>query len=245
MLWYKAWRETQVRFGLSAVTLAALCSGLVLFYREAAAGLEGESLSYRGFVWQVTYKGYLRDLFEIAALMLGLGGLLPERAHGTAGFTLALPVSRRRLLGTRIAVGVLEIAVLAFLPAVIIPALSPLVSQGYPWSEGWQFGVLWAAGGSLIFVLGILASLILDGEYAAPIGALMLLVLYSGLAEVPFLERYVVNIHDLMSGNGMTYFDMKTFSLTGPFPWTALVATGLMAFGLVALATTICQRRDF
>ncbi len=97
MLWYKAWRESQVRFLLSAVTIAGLCIAFVVFHREGSA-ISERPLTYLEYVWRIVYKGYLRELFVLLTLLLGIGGLLRERDYGTASFTLALPVSRLRLV---------------------------------------------------------------------------------------------------------------------------------------------------
>ena len=92
------------------------------------------------------------------ALLLGVGGLKRERDYGTSGFMLALPVSRFRLVSARAFIGIAEVALLAFLPALLIPALSPLEGQVYPWSQAFQFGLLWAAGGAFLFMFGFIAS---------------------------------------------------------------------------------------
>jgi len=91
MLWYKAWRESRVRFLASAVALAVICASFVFFHRDASGGISDEPLSYTVYVWRITYKGYLRELFMILAILLGLGGLTREGDQRTAGFTLALP----------------------------------------------------------------------------------------------------------------------------------------------------------
>ena len=152
MLWYKAWRESRTRFLLSAVTIAGLSAGFVVFHR-AAAEISDKPLTYMEYIWRIVYKGYLRELYVLLALLLGVGGLLRERDFGTAGFTLALPVSRLRA-----AVGLAQVAVLSLLPALVIPSLSPFIGQIYPWPQALQFARLWGAGGALIFMMGFLAS---------------------------------------------------------------------------------------
>jgi hypothetical protein len=245
MLWLKAWRESRVRFGLGALILAGICLGVIGFHRDAAGGLGTEWRGYPAFVWEVVYRGYLRDLFELTALLLGLGGLLAEQTAGTAEFTLALPVGRHRLLVHRTLVGLVEVAALGFIPAILLPTVSPLAGQLYPWETAWKFGVLWTAGGSLLFALGVLASAVLAGESAAPIGALFLLLGYSGLAELPGLDRWLVNVHDLMSGRRMPFFDAATFSIARPLPWTSIGMTAALAAAAVALASGLTARRDF
>jgi hypothetical protein len=236
MLWYKAWRESQTRFLLSAVMIAGLCAGFVVFHSEGA-GITGRPLTYVEYIWRIVYKGYLREFFVMLALLLGIGGLLRERDHGTAGFTLALPVSRLHLAGVRAAVGFLEVATLSLVPALVIPALSPLAGQFYPWPQAFEFSILWAAGGAFIFAIGFLASSVFAGEYTAPVAAFLALLLYSGIADLPFLEHYSLDVHDIMSGNGAR--------LIGPLPWTALAVIVLIVFCLFALAGRLTQHQDF
>jgi len=244
MLWYKAWQESQTRFLLSALTIAALCVAFVLFHSDGARIFDG-SPSYLEYIWGIVYKGYLRELFLLLILLLGVGGLLRERDFGTAGFTLALPVSRLHLVSVRAAVGLVQVAVLSFLPALVIPALSPLIGQFYPWTQALQFALLWTVGGALVFTIALLASSIFGGEYTSPVVALLGLLLYSVIGDFPFFEHYSLDIHDIMSGAGMPYFQSNGALLIGPLPWDALAVILLIVFGLVALSCGITRYRDF
>ena len=245
MLWYKAWRESRTRLLLSAVTLAVVCGGVTFFHTEAAAGIAGRPVTYMEYVWRVIYKGYLREIFLLLALLLGAGGLLRERDHGSAGFTLALPVSRGRLVAWRAAAGILEITALSFIPAVMVPLCSGIAGASYPWIQALKFGVLWMVGGTLVFSMGFLASGVLAGEYNAPVAALLALLLYSTAADVPVLEDWLPDVHDFMSGSGMPYFRAADFALAGPLPWMKITAILLMALALFAAARHIVYRQDF
>jgi ABC-2 type transport system permease protein len=244
MLWYKAWMESQARFHLGAFTIAGLCVGFVVFHRDGS-GIFDKPPTYVEYIWGIVYKGYLRELFVLLTLLLGVGGLLRERDFGTAGFTLALPVSRLHLVSVRAAVGLVQVAALSLLPALVIPALSPLMGQFYPWSQAFQFALLWTVGGALIFMIGFLASTLFGGEYTAPVVAVLGLLLYSVIADLPFFEHYSLDIHDIMSGAGMPYFQSSGALLIGPLPWNALTLILLIVFSLVALSSRITQHQDF
>ncbi len=244
MIYYKAWRESQARFLLSACTIAGLCAAFVLFYREGAP-LAERSHTYIEYIWRIVYKGYLRQLFVLLALLLGLGGLMRERDYDTAKFTLALPVSRFRFVSVRAALGLLEVAVLSFLPALVICSFSRLIGEVYPWPQALQFGVLWTVGGAFLFTIGFFASILFTGEYTAAVAAVIIMIGYSVLADLPFLEGYAVDIHDVMSGVGMPYFRLDIYQLTGPLPWRALSVFVLFACSFIALAGRITQRQDF
>ncbi len=107
MLWHKAWLESRTRLLLGVTIMTAVCAYSVYAHRSA-------------------YQGIVRNVFMVLCFLLGVGGLLRERAVGTAPFTLALPVSRVRLTATRAAVGWLELVALAFVPLLIALSLSPL-----------------------------------------------------------------------------------------------------------------------
>jgi ABC-2 type transport system permease protein len=243
MLWYKAWRESRTRFLLSAVTIAGLCVLFVLIQSDARASMDSEPPTYVGYIWRIIYKGYLRELFILLVLLLGAGGLLRERAYGSAGYTLALPISRWRIVVARAVTGLLEVVVLSVLPALVIPVLSPVVHQSYPWSQALQFSLLWSVAGALIFSLGFLFSVVFGGEYSAPVVAFVVLIAYSVIADLPFLYRF--DIHDLMSGAGTRYFRSDASLITGPLPWMPLAAILLVTLSMIAVAGRITQRQDF
>jgi ABC-2 type transport system permease protein len=243
MLWYKAWRESRARFLLSAAALAVICVCFVCFPVDANGGISDQSLTYLVYIWRVTYKGYLRELFMILAILLGLGGLMRERDHRTATFTLGLPVRRWQLLATRTAVGLVEIVLLAMLPALVLPALSRLLGQAYPTSQAWAFALLWATVGTLIFALGLLASVLFTGEFTAPVVAFLSLVGYSFLANMPAIRRYLTDIHDVMSG--VPSFKESTGLLTGPLPWATMLAVLLATATLIGIGAGVTNRQDF
>jgi ABC-type transport system involved in multi-copper enzyme maturation permease subunit len=245
MLWYKAWRESRTRFLLSAVALAVICASFVFFHRDASSGISDEPLSYPVYIWRITYKGYLRELFMVLAILLGLGGLARERDQRTAGFTLAFPVSRWRLLVTRTLLGLGQVVLLSTIPAIVLPLLSPLIGQAYPSAQAWAFAILWATVGSLIFAMALLASVLFAGEFTAPVAAILGLTAYSFLADVRPLEPYLTDIHDVMSGIDMPYFAERTGILTGPPPWATVFTLLLAAAALIVIGARITNRQDF
>jgi ABC-type transport system involved in multi-copper enzyme maturation permease subunit len=232
MLFYKAWLETRTRFLLSVAALAGLSAIFVLMNQGVRESITSEAVTYPDYIWKAIFKGHLRDIFVLLALLLGMGGLERERSYGTAGFTLTLPIARWRLTAVRGLAGMMETALLAFLPAVIVPLLSPLAGQTYPWFTALRFGMLWTIGGVLIFAMGFLASIFFAGEYSAPIAAIGFLFAYSVLADVPGVERYVVDIHDIMNG-------------TGPHGFSTLASLSLVAFSMIAVGGYVTMRRDY
>jgi len=181
MLAYKAWCESRVRFLVSAAALAWFC-GLFVIFRPGVR--DASELSYVEFIAGKIYGGGIRQLFVIFVLVLGLGGLLQERARGSAGFTLSLPVTRTRLLAVRAGVGLAEMAALALMPALILAVLSPMVHETCPPSVLMQ-SAQWAANGAALFALAFLLSTVLAGPYTALAASMALLFAYALFIRLP------------------------------------------------------------
>ncbi len=245
MLWYKTWRETRTRLMIGAAALGWVCLVIVLTQKGNRAHAE-PPLSYAAYIWKAVYKGYVRDLFMIIVIVLGGGGLLQERAHGTAGFTLALPVSRTRLMMVRAAVGLAEVALLALVPAIAICAFSPMMGEHYPLAQALQFSVLWAAGGAVMLGASVLLSTVMAGEYSGWIACFLSMMFYSAAVNVTALQQFPgLNFFKIMSGAEMPYFSSASHLLTGPLPWLPLLVMMVIAMGFVAMASRFTQKRDY
>jgi len=148
MLWYKAWLETRWRFLIGLALLICSAAAIVITYPKVVKLLplvpslevSGEigrriresaelSREYRGYVWSQWFRQNMAQSWTIFAVLLGTGGLLSQAAGGGALFTLSLPVSRKRLAGIRAATGLGELLLLAFVPSILLPLLSPAIGQ--------------------------------------------------------------------------------------------------------------------
>lgn len=179
-------------------------------------------------------------------IFLGLGGLQRERANRTAGFTLGLPVSRLRVVGTQIAVGTIELAVLAALPAILIPSLSAASHRSYPFPVALHFSVLWFFGGLVIFAASFLLSVAIPGEYTAPVVCYLALVLHTFVAAWHPLAVYRLNLMWIM-GEFQTMRWNTAHSLLQPPPlsWPRMSAMALFAFLLFSAAIRVTDKQDF
>jgi ABC-2 type transport system permease protein len=181
MLAYKAWCESRVRFLVSAAALAWFCSLFVIFRPGVH---DASQMAYAEFVADKIYGDGIMQMFMIFVLVLGMGGLLQERARGSVGFTLSLPVTRTRLIAMRAGVGLAETAALALMPALILLIVSPTVHETCPPSV-LALSAQWAADGAALFALAFLLSTILAGPYAALIASLALLFAYALFVRLP------------------------------------------------------------
>jgi len=237
MLWFKAWRESRARFVLSAGVIAGLCLVLLLFQAELRRrAIANPPMAYASYVYSRVYAGVIRVIFLVLAIVLGLGGLHRERAHGTLGFTLALPVSRVRHLLVRAAVGTVELGALAALPMILVPVCSTLAGEHYAWAQAIEFG-------TLVFAAGLLVSVAVRNDYAALAVAIVLLRLVPSLiARAPWIDDLPLQFNDLMSGRGTSYFDPRTDLLVGDVPWLVIVGVGCAAAALIAVAAVLAAR---
>ncbi len=232
MLLYKAWLESRTRFLLGCLAMAGLSIVFVFFNHDVRSVVSDHDVPYAEYIWRGIFKGQLREIYVVLALLLGMGGLDRERAHGTVGYTLALPVSRLRLIAARGFTGVIETTTLSFLPATLVPVLSPWVQEVYPWGQALRFGVLWSVGGALIFTMGFLASVLFSGEYSAAVAAMIFLFAYSFATDLPGMERYILDIHDTMNGSG-------------PHGFGTLTMISLTAVTMIGLAGFITTKKDY
>lgn len=244
MLWYKTWCETRVRFALSVAALLGICAAIVLL--RAMSYDAAQPVTFVSYIWSAVYKDYLRNLFTILVIVLAGGTLLQERAAGTVGFTLSLPVSRARLMRVRAAVGLAEVVALAAVPAIALPVLARAVGESYPAAQSIQFGVLWAIGGAVVFSASLLCATLIANEYGSWAVAFTALMLYEALFNLSALQRLRgFDVLRFQSGTGMPYFDDGRHVLQGPFPVMTAVVMCAVTWMLVRTAQRIVSRREF
>jgi ABC-2 type transport system permease protein len=237
MLWYKAWHETRARFLISLCGMTALGSWYA--YNEA------QDVPFARTVWyyHVLHTGhaFLAAMWAAAVLILMMGGLLRERAVGTASFTLALPVSRMNLMRARILVGLLESSALAVVPWTAMFLASNTFGLPTAVSQAWFHVLLLAGGGVVFFAVALLVSSLVEGEYTAPAVSFGILFVDVIASDKKAFRGY--NPWNFMLGT--EYFDRRSELLVGPTPWAHVLANVLVAALLTAIAIRSIQRKDF
>jgi len=242
MLFYKAWRESQTRFLVGALTLAGYCVFMVLNRSgtESAFSERVVGHSYGEYIDSIIFSGFGKWVFVLPVIFLGLGGLLRERAHHTAAFTLALPVSRAQFIGSQIAVGLAELGLLAVLPALLIQPLSALAHQSYPMVEALRYSLLRFVCGAFIFAITFFLSVVLRGTYTAPMACYVALLVLAQVAAWGPLRPYGLSPLRTMDGR----WDWVSSTINDPLPWMDLSIIMLLALALFAAATKITQRQN-
>ena len=236
MLWYKAWLETRSRFLTSLATLTIFCA---VFVHHAQGLLRPEWTTDFNRLLFVTQQ-FVVIMWILAVVLLGMGGIVREKALGTSSLTLSLPVSRAHLLGIRVGMGVLETITLGVVPWATIFLVSSLGRMPILITQVEFYVLLLVGGGSVYFAMSILVSSLVEGEYTAPAVAFGLALLAAMLFDA-WLRPY--NVWRLVTGD--YYVDRKTHLLSGHFPWFGTLAC-MCAAGLMFLVSIkVIQRREF
>jgi len=252
MLWHKSWLDTRWRFliGLALLTMSAF--GIVLFHPDLmqlvplASTVQGNGAfgrqiregaelmrDYRGYIWSQWFQQTPTQLGTLFATLLGTGGLVSQPFGGGELFMLSLPASRNRLLGVRAATGLAEWLVLAVVPSLFIPLLSPAVDQTYSVGSALVHGVCLFAAGALFFSMALLLSTIFDDVWRP-----LLIVLCAAFVSA-ILGQVARGLSPFTLMSGEVYFR------TGSVPWSGLITASAASAAMVYAASVSLARRDF
>jgi ABC-2 type transport system permease protein len=239
VLWYKAWLETRARFLTLLATVTAVCG---FFIYHALGGLDPGWKLERDFDRLLLVdQQILVFLWIFGVVLLGMGGIVREKAIGTSSFTLALPVSRARLVGVRVGLGIIEAVALGVVPWTAVFIVSSLAGMPILITQVGLYLLLLVGGGLVYFAAAVLVSSLVSGEYTAPSVAFGAILLPTILGD-PYLPL-CLNNRRLVTGAFSV--DTITFHLSGHLPWLGILAS-LSAAGLLLWASImVVQRREF
>ena len=255
MLWYKDWLETRWRFVIGAALLMLSAAGSVFAYPRVmelmplvpttnVTGMLGQrikeaaelSRSYRGYVWSQWFRQNAPQMLTLFAVLLGTGGLVSQGSGGGALFTLSLPATRNRLLRVRAAIGLSELLVLAIVPSLLLPIISPAVGQSYGIGDALVHGACLFVAATVFFSVAFLLSTVFNDVWRPALIACCVaavLALYDPF--FPNLPRY--SLFRLMHG--------EVYFRTGGLPWLELLAATALSLALLYVAMKNIERQDF
>lgn len=241
----KAWQESRGRFFSALVLLESLVVYAVLtspgFLARYNTRFPDKPLHYSAYIWSGLFHYALQGLWILAAFVIALGGLAREKATGVALFTLALPVRRLDLFLVRASVAWIESIALGLASAILIPALSALVGESYPFLQALAFGAWMSATGLVILTFGLLLSEVFEGEFTAPVVGLCTLTATFLGYRGHTLRGW--NVFDVMSASAS--INPQTQLLTGALPWLGLALCLLISSILLFMGSTVIGARDF
>jgi len=257
MLWHKAWLETRWRFISAILILTIMAGGNVygwLATRALLPQLNTTTISpaaeatglgsaireaidlnktFRGYIWYQAFRQNLTQMGVLFAVVLGCGGLVTESTKGSALFTLALPITRRRLLGTRAGVGLAQCFAIAIVPSLVIPILSPAVGERFGLVDALAHGLCIFFVGAVFFSLASFLST-LFGDIWRP-----MLIAIGIACALAFASLVIPQLRIFSVMSGETYFR------TGSLPWAGLLTSAVIATALLYSAAETLERRDF
>ena len=236
MLWYRAWLETRARFVTSLLALTLFCG---LFVHHALGYIRPEWKNDFRRLLYITQE-FMAILWIMSVLLIGMGGIVHEKAVGTSSLSLSFPVSRGRLQHTRVGVGILEAVVLGVVPWLTIFMVSVHANMPVLITQVGFYVALLMSGGLVYYAMGILVSSLIEGAYTATAVAIGLAFLSVTVEDMWFKQW---SLWRFLTGDFC--IDPHTFLLSAHFPWmgtlACLFATALMLF----TSTKVIQRRDF
>ena len=255
MLWYKSWMETRWRFLIGLAVLMLSAASTVLIYPEVVKllpvvpkpDLSGEigrriaevmelSRDYRGYVWSQWFMQNMPQMWGLFAVLLGTGGLLSQASGGGALFTLSLPISRNRLVGIRAATGLAELLVLAFIPSLLLPILSPAVGQTYGIGDALVHSACMFTAGAVFFSLAFLLSTVFSDVWR-PLLIVLCLAMVLAIFEQFFRDLSRYSLFRVMSA--------EVYFRGGGLPWLGLFASAAVSVAMLYAAARNIARQDF
>jgi ABC-2 type transport system permease protein len=255
MLWYKSWLDTRGRFLIGFTILVLSACVVVIGYPKAVQLLalvpdvkiggelgrrikENADLmrTYRGYVYAQWFGQNFTQTWTIFAVLIGSGGLVSSGSEGTALFTLSLPVSRAAIVGARAATGLAELFVLALVPSLVIPLLSPAVGQSYSIVDVLVHTVCAFVAGAVFFHLALLLSTMFHDIWRPLLLTLAVALLASVVERLP-REGASAGIYHVMRA--------ESYFRGAGVPWAGLSATFVLSAALLFGATRNFERRDF
>jgi ABC-2 type transport system permease protein len=236
VLWYKAWLETRSRFLICLATLT-LFSGIFVHHAQGLVRPELKS-DFNRLLF--VNQQFLVIMWVLAVVLLGMGGIVREKAVGTSSLTLALPITRGRLLGVRVGMGVLEATVLGVVPWVVVFLVSSFARKPILITQVASYVLLLVGGGMVYFALAVLISSLVSGEYTAPALAFGIVLLAAMLFDA-WLRQF--NLWRLVTGDFS--IDRSTYLLSGHLPWLGILSSLSIAALMLLASNFVVQRREF
>jgi hypothetical protein len=195
---------------------------------------------FRGFVWWEWFRQNLSQTGTFFAILLGTGGLPGGSKTGTL-FTLSLPATRTRLLGTRAATGLAELFTLMMLPSLALPLLAPAVGEHFSVIDVLVHGLCAFTAAALFLNMAIFLSTVFSDVWR-PLLISCAIAIVTAFCELAFetiapggFARY--GVFHAMSA--------ESYFFTGTLPWVGLLVSVLLSALLLFGASKSLARHDF
>lgn len=248
----KTWMETKAVFLLGLAAMFVVGLALIAWQDPLRVRLSGRSPSegatmaflYSEYVHRFVLTGAVQPLTQMLAVILGVIGLEREREQGTVSLTLSLPFRRSELIAARVAVGFVQVTLLAAAPLALLVTCSPIVGRNYPLPQALGFWVLSAATQCVIFSGAMLLSTFGANQLTSVLIAWLLLWAHSAVSVLPALRSYGLGLRSIATGMGLPYVDQATGLLIA-VPGYRLASLLLLSLVFIAITVKLTERRDY
>src|SRR4051812_1808711 len=260
MLFYKAWLETRTRFLTAVAVTLAVC----LFWTLAHTWIENNwqrdliehpeynnpawflraMRDYPFFLWHFVYAEMFQKIWVILAVLLGIGGMSREAAHGTAAFTLSLPVSRLRLFSTRALMAVGELFALSLIALIAIVIGSRVMALPYPLGHGVAHLSVMFGGGLVFLAASLCLSELTEGEHTPVLVALGAVGLLYFLMQ-PYIDGAPLDWFAVPFAVPRLMAGAADITRASDVAWGGMLASLAAAALLTAVGIRRSQRSDY
>jgi ABC-2 type transport system permease protein len=260
MLYYKAWLETRTRFITAVVVTVAVCG----FFTLAHSWIEGNwqrdliehpeynnpawflraMRDYPFYLYHFVYADFFQKIWVFLAVLLGIGGLSREAAHGTAGFTLSMPLSRLRLFATRAVVAIAELFALAVIALLAIMLGSWVMRLPYPPGHGIAHLATMFAGGLVFLAAALCLAEFVEGENTPVVIALGGVGLLYFVMQ-PYVDGAPLDWFALPFAVPKLMAGVADINTVHDIPWLGMASSIVAAASFVALGVRRTQRSDY
>jgi hypothetical protein len=227
MLCYKFWMEKRWQLPVGLFLLCLL--GLVPAFIRGSfpAGMPPHDLWSNGNLLIYAWAG--------AAAGSVVNGLPTDIFFGSVLYTLALPVTRRKLLAVWAGVAMMRLAAFALVPSVLVSAFALLAGRSYPVSLSLLHAFFLFVGGTALYCYCLLVAVIFCDLAKTAFASLGLVSLVTILSATGFLRQY--DPYQIMKG--ASYFT------GGGMPWGGIAISLALGAVFYWIALQVLERRDF
>jgi len=262
ILLYKSWLEMRVRLAFGLGAISALCLVTIWDYQKLThnvardkmmlmllpftqQAIDSVTANYSSFIWAHWNAFNQLLLLPMLAMTIASAGILPNGAclrergdqnSAAAAFMLSLPVRRHTLLLYRGAIGLLALAIFAFVPQLMIVALSPLVSAAYSFQDALAYGAISFAAMLIPYALGLVVSSLIDDDMTSRLSSIFFLI------ALLILER---TINPSQPFAYYRFLSGEAYFTTHEILWIGMAACTLLAAAITWAAIQIVERRDY
>jgi hypothetical protein len=232
MLWMKGWYETRLRFLLLVV-------GVLIVSAVASA----DSVAEASLSAQQLEATTLIGVSVLASIMLagaGIktqpGGFRPSKGlHGSMYYTLSLPVTRRRLFGVRVSLGLALTAVIHVLACSAVWLVRPSIRLGAAPLDLFKHDVVAFFCVAAVYALGVFFATFLDDLYqtwASMFSLMTVIVVLNRIPLPPWLDAFLV-------------LSRASPLVTHTMPWIAMATLLALSTMLLLISIRIVQWREY